>query len=42
MIDKLVDFIVGHELLSFLNAFFRYNQTEMAAPNKEKTYFYHK
>ena len=38
-IDALVDLIVGHELLSFMDAFSGYNQIRMEETNEEKTSF---
>ena len=38
-IDQLVDSIVGHKLLSFMDAFFRYNQILMDEEDQEKTLF---
>ncbi|KAK0603755.1 hypothetical protein LWI29_008322 [Acer saccharum] len=38
-IDMLVDAIVGHELLSFMNAFSKYNQILMHPNNQKKTAF---
>ena len=38
-IDQLVDSIVGHQLLSFMDAFSRYNQIRMDEANQEKTTF---
>lgn len=35
-IDKLVDATIGYELLSFINAFSRYNHIKMYEPNEEK------
>lgn len=36
-IHLLVDSTAEHEMLSFLDAFSRYNQIQMAIPNEEKT-----
>ena len=38
-IDQLVDLILGHQLLSFMNAFSGYNQIRMDKVNQEKTSF---
>ena len=38
-IDALVDLTVGHELLSFMDAFSGYNQIRMEETNEEKTSF---
>ena len=38
-IDQLVDATSGHELLTFMDAFFGYNQIRMAPEDKEKTTF---
>jgi hypothetical protein len=38
-IDLLVDSTSGHELLSFMDAFSRYNQIRMYGPDQEKTSF---
>ena len=38
-IDQLVDVISGHELLTFMDAFFGYNQIWMAPEDEEKTIF---
>ena len=38
-IDMLVDATVGHELLSFIDAFLGYNQILMHPENQEKTTF---
>ena len=38
-IDQLVDTTVGHELLSFMDAYTRYNQIPMYEPNEEHTSF---
>ena len=38
-IDKLVDSTAGHQLLSFVDAFSRYNQIKMDEVDKEKTSF---
>ena len=38
-IDKLVDFIAGHALLSFMDGFSGYNQISMAPEDREKTAF---
>ena len=38
-IDQLVDLTAGHKLLSFMNAFSRYNQILMDKDNQEKTSF---
>ena len=36
-IDQLVDSIVGHKLLTFMDAFSRYNQIKMAEGDQKKT-----
>ena len=38
-IDQLVDSTVGHKLLSFMDAFLRYNQIRMDEVDQEKTSF---
>ena len=38
-IDLIVDATTGHELLNFMDAFFRYNQIIMDPDNQEKTSF---
>ena len=38
-IDLIVDATVGHELLSFMDAFFGYNHISMDPSNQEKTSF---
>ena len=38
-IDQVVDSIVGHKLLSFMDAFSGYNQIKMDEANQEKTSF---
>lgn len=38
-IDQLVDSTVGHEVLSFMDAFFGYNQIYMAVTDQEKASF---
>ena len=38
-IDQLVDLIVGHELLTFMDAFSSYNQILMKKDDQEKTVF---
>lgn len=38
-IDQLVDAMVGHELLTFINAFLGYNQICMASKDEEKISF---
>ena len=38
-IDQLVDSMAGHRLLSFMDAFSRYNQIRMDETNQEKTSF---
>ena len=37
--DQLVEAIAGHELLSFMDAYFGYNQIEVHPPNEDKTSF---
>ena len=36
-IDLLVDLTAGHQLLSFMDAFFGYNQIRLDEANQEKT-----
>ena len=38
-IDQLVDLTAGHKLLSFMDAFFGYNQILMDEDDQEKTSF---
>ena len=38
-IDQLVDSTTGHKLVTFMDAFSRYNQIKMAKENQEKTAF---
>ena len=38
-IDQLVDFTTGHKLLTFMDAFSRYNQIKIAEEDQEKTAF---
>lgn len=38
-IDNQVDSIVGHQTLSFMDAFSRYNHIKMHEPDQEKTTF---
>ena len=38
-IDQLVDLTAGHKLLTFMDAFFGYNQIQMAEEDQEKTTF---
>ena len=38
-IDQLVDSTVGHKLLTFMNAFSRYNQIKMVEEDQKKTVF---
>jgi len=38
-IDQLVDSTSGHKLLTFMDAFSGYNQTQMAEGDQEKTAF---
>lgn len=38
-IDRLVDGVVGHKILSFLNAYSGYNQIHMNPTDREKTTF---
>ena len=38
-IDQLVDSTAGHKLLTFMDAFLRYNQIKMAKEDQEKTTF---
>lgn len=38
-IDHLVDEATGHELLSFMDAYFEYNQIAMHIPDQERTSF---
>ena len=39
IIDQMVDSSASNELLSFMNAFFGYNQIRMAVADEEKTSF---
>lgn len=39
MIDALVDATAGHELISFLDVYFGYNQIFMHPENQKKTFF---
>ena len=38
-IDQLVDATTGHELLSFMDVYFKYNQNPMYEPDEEYTSF---
>ena len=38
-IDQMVDSTVGHKLITFMDAFFGYNQIKMAEEDQEKTAF---
>ena len=38
-IDQIMDATTGHDILSFLNAFFGYHQIPMPPPDVEKTSF---
>ena len=38
-IDQLVDSTAGHKLLTFMDAFSRYNQVQIAEEDQEKTAF---
>ena len=38
-IDQLVDSTAGHKLLTFMDAFLRYNQIQIAEEDQEKTTF---
>ena len=38
-VNQLVDFTVGHRLLTFMDAFLGYNQMKMAEKDQEKTAF---
>ena len=38
-INQLVDSMVGHKLLTFMDTFSRYNQIQMAEDDQEKTTF---
>ena len=38
-IDQLMDSIVGHQLLSFMDAFLGYNRIFMDEADQEKTFF---
>lgn len=40
MIDRLVDATVGHEMMSFLNAFFKYNHILMHLNDQNKNVIY--
>lgn len=37
--DQLVDFTIGHELLSLMDAYYGYNQIKMHKPDQAKTIF---
>lgn len=39
-IDQLVNSTAGHKLLTFMDAFFKYNQIQMAEEDQEKTIIY--
>ena len=41
-IDQLVDSTAEHKLLTFMDAFSRYNQIKMAKEDQEKNCFHHK
>ena len=38
-IDQMVDATAGHELLSFMDSYFGYNQIKMYPPDEDKTTF---
>lgn len=38
-IDQLVDATTGHEMLSFMDTYFRYNQVKMASRDEKNTFF---
>ena len=38
-VNQLVDFTIGHRLLTFMDAFLGYNQMKMAEKDQEKTAF---
>ena len=38
-INLLMDSMAGHQLLSFMDAFFRYNQIRLNEANQDKTSF---
>ena len=38
-IDQLVEATAGHKLLSFMDAYFGYNQIKMHPPDEDKTVF---
>lgn len=38
-IEQLVDAATGHELITFIDAFSRYNEIQMAPKDEEKTSF---
>ena len=38
-IDQIIDALTGHDMLSFLDAFFGYHQIPMYSLETEKTYF---
>ena len=40
-IDQLVDSTAGHKLLTFMDAFFGYNQIQMAKEDQEKNSLHH-
>ena len=39
IIDQLVEAVAGHELLSFMDAYFGYSQIKMHRPDENKTAF---
>ena len=39
IIDQLMDSTIGHKLLTFMDAFSRYNQIKMAKEDQKKTTF---
>jgi len=38
-IDQIVDTTAGHQLLSFMDIYFRYNQIKMHTPDEDKKVF---
>lgn len=38
-IDVLIDSTTGHEMVSFMDGYFEYNQVKMAVENREKIAF---
>ncbi len=38
-LDYVLDFVVGHEMFSFMDGYSSYNQVKMAKEDKDKTIF---